>query len=212
METMRRMGVPVIIKHMYNAEDVANGYAIDGANQDPVYGQTFYNDAITNGVGFASVETSPTEWISPTGSLVVDQPTSPGMGYVNAPKYRGYGPGYLVYAILPDVAEDVWKLTVQGNLFRTQQARVQLPWYPLAGDNDLMIVCQLDPWENVVGTYERFQLKQVQPISMRGADRYGIREFSLPPAGGDRLWVGQYCEANRVRENDTTIYGVETNR
>jgi hypothetical protein len=211
METLRRMGTPVILKHLYNAEDVNNGFAITGGNQDPVYGQTFYNDAITSGTGFASLETKWDEWISPTGDLVV-QDTSPGAGYTQAPKYRGYGPGYLCYAILPDVPEDVWKLTVQGNLFRTQQARVQLPWYPLSGDNDLMIICEIDPWERVIATHERYQLKQVNPISMHGADRLGRREFSLPPAGGDRLWVGQYCEASRVPETDATIMGVPTDR
>jgi hypothetical protein len=205
------MGVPVIIKHMYNAEDVANGYAQVMENTDTIYNQTFYNDALTHGVGIASTGTSSFEWFDPTGNIVTGT-VSPGPGYTAAPMYRGYGPGYLCYAILPDVPEDVFKLTPQGTLLRIQSARVNLPWYPQAGDNDLLIIAEIDPWERVIATHERFQLKQVSPISIHGADRLGRREYSLPPAGGNRLWVGQVCEMSRVPETDSNIYTVEVDR
>src|SRR3954471_1508906 len=96
LTTMRRFGSPVIVKHMYNDEDVRSGDALESPNFSSVYGQTRHDDPLSHGVGFVGPELATDEWISPDGDLVVAT-SSPGTGYVPAPKYRGYGPGYLTY-------------------------------------------------------------------------------------------------------------------
>lgn len=209
METMRRMGTPVLLKHKFNIDDVSEEKAQISPRFDTVYGQGSHDDPISNGVGFVSVETSRGEWIDPaTGGIVItDNPTQT---LLPAPTYRGYGPGYLTYVILPDAPEDIYKTSEEGALIKIQQARVQLPWWPLMGDNDIMIVVELDESENVINSFERYELKQVQPISMRGRDRHGRREVEALSAG-NRHFVGQYCEATKVPETDV-IYKVEVDR
>src|SRR5665213_2155009 len=201
-QTMQRMGTPVLLKRMYTIEDVEDGVAIEAANFDTVYGSSTYStDYISYGVGFASVDTQDGEWIdTATGNLVINAAV-PGGGYVPAPKYRGYGPGFLTYAILPDRPEDAWKLTPQGALIRQQQAMAQLPWWPQMGDNDLLITCRLNPNGAIAQTYERYQLKMVTPITMRGADRHGNREFDVN-AGGNRYWINQQAELVKLPTND----------
>src|SRR4051812_35911766 len=92
LDTMRRFGTPVIVKHMYNDQDVQAGIAEKSPNFSSIYGQPRHDDPISHGVGFVSVEKSTNEWVSPRGQLVVSN-TSPGAGYTLAPRYRGYGPG-----------------------------------------------------------------------------------------------------------------------
>ena len=214
METMRRMGTPVLIKHMYNVDDVSTGEATRSPNYDTIYNQTRHDDPISYGVGYVSTETAHDEWIGPAteedGSELVISGNRPSEEWEPAPLYRGYGPGYLTYVILPDAPVDVFKLTDEGALIKTQQARIQLPWYPPVGDNDLLIVVELDAGEKIIETYERYQLKQVNPITMRGRDRWGRREVSFP-AAGNRFLVGQYCEANKIPETDP-LYLVECDR
>ena len=208
LESMRRMGTPVIIKHMFNAEDVEKGVAETSPNFSHAYGQVRHDDPISHGVGYVSVEKSNVEWVSPTGDLVV-APTSPGAGYTPAPRYRGFGPGYLTYIVEPDVAEDVFKLTDTGVLIQVQSQTVQAPWYPEMNDNDLCIRVTLDRYENVTDTQERFQLKMVNPITMRGLDRRGKREYTED--GGNRFVIEQDFEMTLVPPNDV-LYNVETDR
>lgn len=208
METMRRMGTPVLIKHMYNIDDVAKGVAVETSNYDTIYKASAHDDPLSYGVGYSSVETQEGEWIDEEGNLQIAAAAEP--GWEPAPKYRGYGPGYLTYVILPDAPEDIWKTTPEGALLHTQQQLIQLPWWPMCGDNDLLIVVELDAQERIINTYERYQLKLVHPISMRGLNRLGQREFNVN-AAGNRFWVGQQAEANKVLETDP-IYDVEADR
>lgn len=207
LDTMRRFGTPVILKHMYNAEDVENGIAEPSANFSSVYGQTRHNDPISHGIGYVSVERATNEWVTPTGTLYIGN--APPTGSVPAPKYRGYGPGFLIYAILPDVAEDVFKLTETGAMIRVQQAQVQMGWFPEANDNDLLIVCEIDKAENVIKTHERFLCKMTNPASMRGLDRYGRRESSED--FGNRFITDQSFEMTLIPPNDE-LYKVEVDR
>jgi hypothetical protein len=222
LETLRRFGTPVLIKHMYTIKDVEEGIAEPSVGQDSIYQQPIHDDELSYGVGYVSVEESPVgEWIKPAteteaAELVISEEPEP--EWIKAPLYRGYGPGYLTYVILPDVPEDVYKLTEEGSLIRTQQARLQLPWHPQVGDNDLLITVQIDGTEKIIETYERYLLKQVAPITMRGAaalsrDGRGRRERNTPNMtdGGNRFIVGQQCEASKVPETDP-IYEVETDR
>jgi hypothetical protein len=205
------MGTPVLIKRMYTSEDVANGVAAETENWDPVYNSAIYaTDYLSYGVGISSVETQDGEWFDTNTGDVVISATNPGSGYQAAPRYRGYGPGFLTYAILPDRPEDVWKLTEQGALQHVQQAMAQIPWWPQVGDNDLLITCSLNSNGTIAETYERYELHMVTPVTMRGHDRYGAREFAAN-ASGNRWWVGQQCEMNEIPKNDIR-YQVETDR
>lgn len=214
LETFRRMGTPVLLKHMYTIEDVEKEEAILSPEFDTTYRQPTHDDPFSYGVGYVSKETARGEWMSPydereTRELIITD--NPPKDFEPAPMYRGYGPGYLTYVILPDVPVDIFKLTEEGALIRTQQAKIQLPWWPIMKDNDLMITVELDASERIIDTFERYQLKQVNPITMRGHDRMGRRETHLIDAASNRRVVGQQCEANKVPETDP-IYGVETDR
>jgi hypothetical protein len=161
------------------------------------------------------------EWIKPAteieaAELIIQDEPEP--EWEAAPLYRGFGPGYLTYAILPDAPEDVYKHTEEGVLIRSQQAKLQLPWYPQVGDNDLLITCEIDSSEKILQTFERYYLKQVYPITMRGAaalqrDGLGHREQDTVnlTAGGNRHLVGQQSEAAKIPETDP-IYRVEADR
>lgn len=209
METMRRMGTPVLVKHMYNADDVDAGIAEPSPNFDSVYGQTRKNDPFSFGMGFVSVEKSDDEWVSPSGTLVTGTTISPGVGYVPAPKYRGFGPGYLTYVILPDVAEDVFKLNEVGALIKVQTATAQMGWYPEVNDNDLLVIVELDQNENITETRERYQLKMTNPVSVRGLDRKGRRGDT--EMWGNRFVLNQMFELSLLPTNHV-LYSVETDR
>lgn len=208
-ETMRRMGSPVLVKHMYNHQDVLDGIAEPSKNYDDVYGQTRNEDPLSHGVGFVSVEKSPNEWITPDGSAIVTASTRPSVRHQPAPKYRGFGPGYLIYMILPDVAEDVFKLTESGVLIKTQDATAQAPWYPEINDNDLIIAVTLSRGEVIQSTQERYQAKMSNPITMRGYDRRGRREGTED--GGNRFMINQQFEMTLVPQNNV-LYNVEVDR
>ncbi len=178
---------------------------------DDILGQTTHvTDFLSFGVGYVSVDTQPGEWYDPATNQVYASATIPNPTYKPAPKYRGYGPGFLTYAILPDRQEDVFKLTPQGAMVRQQTATVQLPWWPQVGDNDFLACVRLFNNGRIAQTYERYQLKMVTPITMRGYDRGGNREFEAN-AGGNRFWVGQQCELVKVPNNDI-LYQLETDR
>lgn len=211
MQAMIRMGTPVIIKHMYNAGDVRKGLAKKSPTWDDVYGQERHKDPFSHGVGYVSIEDSDNEWIHPvTGALVISE-TNPGAGYIKAPKYRGYGPGYLTFAILPDVAEDMFRLDESGALIRIQNARAKMGWYPQVNDNDILILAELDGREQVVDTHERYKLKQTTQVTHRGLNRRGRRYPNEPMDFGNQLAINQVFEMALVPENDV-VYNVEVDR
>lgn len=210
-ETLRALGSPVMVKHKYNADDVEKVVAVESPNRSTTFGQTRRNDPISHGVGFVSVEEQDDEWIGPDADEVVVSETSPGEGWVNAPRYRGYGPGYLLYLIEPDRAEDLFKLSEGGAIIRVQEAQALAPWYPEINDNDLIINVEFDRAGNVVATHERYEAKMVSPIAMRGYDRRGGREHQ--GVLGNRFVVGQNFEMAFVPKTQTEeIYQVEVDR
>lgn len=211
LEVMQRMGTPVLLKRVYTIEDVENGIAQESPTMDDTMGQSTYaTDEVSYGVGFCSIETQKGEWYDPATNKLYIGSVQPDPTYLPAPLYRGYGPGFLTYAILPDRPEDVWKLTPQGAMIRQQSATVQLPWWPQVGDNDILICVRLGNDGRIIQSYERYQLKMVTPITMRGMDRMGDREFEVN-AGGNRWWIGQQCEIVKVPTSDP-IYNVEIDR
>lgn len=200
LNALRKYGTPVVIKHMYNDDDVDNGIAEPSPNFNNIYKQTRNDDPLSFGVGYVSVEKSEDEWINPNDGSIVKSDVSPGLGFVPAPKYRGYGPGYLTYAFLPDVAEDMFKLTETGVFIKTQTAQAQIGWFPEVNDNDMLTIVQIDRTERVIATRERFILKMTNPISLRGTDRYGQVEYSED--FGNRFVTDQNFEMTRVPLND----------
>lgn len=209
LDLMRWMGTPVLIKHMFNDDDVQAGRAIASPNFSSVYKQTRKDDPISYGVGYVSVETSFNEWVSPDGELVVGPTSSPGAGFTPAPKYRGYGPSFLTYVVFPDAAEDVFKPSPTGVLIRIQRAQVQMGWYPEVNDNDLIVVAEIDSAENIVATHERYLARMTNPVSIRGYDQHGRREYSED--FGNRRIINQQFETDLLPSNHV-LYGVETDR
>src|SRR4051812_32487758 len=82
---MRRLGSPVVVKHMYTAQDVDDGIAEPSPGFDDVYGQTRNKDPLSYGMGFVSVQKSDNEWYNiETGKIVVAN-SSPGGLWAQAP-------------------------------------------------------------------------------------------------------------------------------
>lgn len=177
-EVMRRMGTPVIVKHMLNDRDHKGGLVEKSPNFIDPYGQVRNRDPLSHGVGFVSAEKSQNEWIDPQGSIVKAD-VSPGAEFVRAPRYRGFGPGYLTYIIEPDAAEDFFKHTPEGAFIKVQQAQALTPWWPEINDNDLLIHVELDRQGFVLSTAERYQAKMTNPVSIRGSREVrGRHEYS----------------------------------
>lgn len=177
-EVMRRMGTPVIIKHLYTPEDVVKGIAEPSPDYDDIYEQTRADDPLSFGAGFVSVEKSEDEWINTTNGRVVTSKTG---NFPKAPRYRGFGPGYLTYIIEPDVTEDWYKHTEEGVFERVRSARVQAPWWPEIHDGDLITEATMDQGGNLLSTGKRYEAKMTTPNSIRGLDRRGRQEFNSHP-------------------------------
>lgn len=208
MQTMRRMGTPVIIKHMWTAEDFENGIVERSPYMDDIYNQTRHDDPLSHGQGWVSIEKSPDEWYDSEGNIVVSV-DSPGSGFLPAPKYRGFGPGYLTYIILPDVAEDMFKLDPSGALIRIQTANAQMAWYPEVNDTDLITLVEIDRQQQVRITHERYQAKMTSPVSLRGYDRRGQRREDVD--FGNQYAVNQTFQLDLIPPNDV-LYNVEVDR
>lgn len=198
-EIMRRMGQPVIIKPMYTDDDVRLGRAEKSDNFNSVYGQVRNHDPLSHGVGFVSIERSENEWIDPASGAVVVSDTQPTENHDPAPKYRGFGPGHLTYVIEPDKAEDYYKESPTGVLIKVQEATAQTPWFPDIDDNDLFVNVTIDAQGRIVAGGERYQAKMVNPISIRGLDRRGRREYSGD--WGNRFVVEQQFEMALLPSN-----------
>ncbi len=215
------IGTPVLIKKMYTSEDIDKGIATKQATWDTIMGQAVYwGDELSHGVGICSIETQPGEWVgvedpdNPDLPIIIEADSNPYSWFVPAPKYRGYGPGFLTYAILPDRPEDQWKLSQLGALTRVQTATIQLPYYPEVGDNDLIIICSLNSQGHIIETHERYQLKNMAPITMHGIDRSGVRARHDGPltANNNRFVIGYAGETTKAANFDDVIYSVETDR
>lgn len=209
LETLRRMGTPVIIKHMFNDQDRKAGIAEKSPGMARAYGQTRHDDPLSYGTGFVSVERADNEWYNTTTGVIQIADESPGTGWAQAPLYRGFGQGHLTYIIEPDVAEDLFKLNEAGVMIEVQNATAQAPWYPEINDNDLIINVVVDNQFNILETQERYQAKMTNPITMRGLQRRGRREKT--ELGGNRFMINQAFEMTLIPKTDA-LYEVETDR
>lgn len=206
-ETMRRMGTPVLIKRMFTDRDNHLGVAEKSPNFNDVYGQTRNRDPLSFGTGYVSRLKSEDEYINSNGEIYRSEVNVP--NGTKAPKYRGYGPGYLTYIIEPDVAMDYYKHTPEGVLVRVQEATAQALWWPDINDNDLIIAVELDDQNKITDTFERYQAKMINPASVRGLDRRGRQEY-----GGDlgnRYVINQSFQMALLPKNHV-LYDVDVDR
>jgi hypothetical protein len=86
-----------------------------------------------------------------------------GTGYLG-----GYADGVLTYATIADAREDTFRLTDQGILLHDRSPQVSFPWTPIIGDDDLIITVELDDSGEILDTYDRYTLRQAQPVTVRG--------------------------------------------
>lgn len=204
MDLCRRMGQPVVFRHMYSLEDVTAGVAKQcPACFDSVYDQVRSDCIVCWGIGFVSVADNDADlWIDENGQI--QQTTSPNAGWVIAPQYGGYAVPFLTWLVEPDVAVDVFRINDQGVMTQIFDAQGTAPWYPTMGDNDLCINVTLDrDGFAIINTLDRFQLKQVQQVTIRG---FGRR--MSPGSNGQPYLVAQTFEMNKVPTNQGNVYNV----
>ena len=170
MDMCRRHGEPVVFMHQFNENDVEAGIAkVCPYDYDDDYGATRENCPVCFGVGFVSMEDDPNAWLDSNGNTVYG--SDPGTG-VHAPLYGGYGPRYLTWMVEPDAAVDVFRISDQGVMVQTQQAQGFAAWFPALGDNDLVVNVNLSrDGFTITDEEDRFQLKRVNPVTVRGFGR-----------------------------------------
>lgn len=210
-DALARLGTPVLVKHRYNDDDVAAGLAQRSPAFDDVYGATYAFDALSHGVGYCSIETSDDEWYESTTGAIVTAWEAPGASYLPAPRYRGYGPGFLIFIVEPDSALDFFQLTPTGALIKTQSATAIAPWFPDLNDNDLLINVRLDGLGNILEANERYELKMTNPVSVRGGDRRGRAKRELGADGGNRYVLNQ-AFSMALLPSDHPAAGTEVDR
>lgn len=197
------MGQPVILRHMYGLEDVAAGVAKQcPACFDPAYNQTRSDCVVCYGQGFVSVADNPDGlFIDQNGQI---QSTS-GPGWVPAPQYGGFSVPFLTWMVEPDIAVDVFRINDQGVMVQQYDAQGMAPWFPTVGDNDLCInVTLANDGFTILETLDRFQLKRVEQITVRG---FGKR--STPGSNGQPHLVAQSFQMNKVPSTNK-LYAVPT--
>ena len=184
MDFVRKMGQPVVLKHQWNNEDVRQELAKEcPACFDPAYKQTRNKCPVCFGIGFVSTEDDDlTNLYIEEGELVLQADQ---INEVRAPKYGGYGPGYITWLIEPDTPVDIFKINEQGVMVQTQSAQGVAPWFPELHDNDLAINVRLTDNLKIEDvnqydqnyynrTYDRYQLKLTNPITIRGFGKRAV--------------------------------------
>lgn len=212
MDFTRKLGQPVLLKHQWNNEDVRQGLAKQCPGCfDDAYKQTRNDCPVCFSVGFVSVEDDNITNLYIENGQLVDQVHQ--INELRAPKYGGYGPGYITWLIEPDTPVDIFKINEQGVMVQTQQAQGTAPWFPELHDNDLAVNVHLDKSlkiqvVNVFGDgtrnreYDRYQLKMTNPVTIRG---FGNR------AVDQNYQVQQTFEMAHIPK-DNILYGVPIDR
>lgn len=175
---LRRLGSPFLFKHKWTDEDVSLGLAQKSPAYNDIYETSLTSDNLSHGVGFVSQQLSSNEWYGPNGNIVVSS-TNPGYPYIQAPMYRGYGPGWLIWCIQTDTPTDYLKLDEGGVVIRVQEPQIICPYFPTMNDGDLLIAVEIDNGLNIISAYDRYELKQVRQVAVRGYDNNGRRETGI---------------------------------
>lgn len=209
MDLCRKMGQPVIVRHMYSLEDVDSGVAKQcPACFDATYGQTRNDCPVCHSFGFVSVEDMPLAYISyinEDGQVVSSPPSG---NYVTSPRYGGFGVPYLTWLMEPDVAVDVFRINEQGVMVQTYDAQGVAPWFPDLSDNDLCVNVALEAdGFTIAEELERFQLKLVQQVTIRGLGRRGAQRST----GSQPFQVAQSFQMSKAPTN-SVLYEVPLDR
>lgn len=192
MDMFRFHGQPAVHMHMWDLADYDAGLVkrCPGC-WDSMYGNVRNDCKVCFGTGYVSTENNTQgNFIDIRGRIVTGDPGT----HLVAPRYGGFGPRTLTWIIEPDRAQDVFKLTQQGALVKVQNADAYAPWFPLMGDNDLLINVNVDRGYNILGESLRLQLKMVTPQSLRG---WGRRQRSLRES---EYLIGQQFEVNQIQQ------------
>jgi hypothetical protein len=203
MDLCRKMGQPVVVRHMYEREDVEAGIAKQcPACYDNAYDQVRNDCPVCYGFGFVSTEDNPFPiWIDPAGLLVETETPDP--EWVRAPRYGGFALPYLTWLVEPDVAVDVFRINEQGVMVKTYDATGVAPWFPDLSDNDLCVNVTLQPdGFTIIDTFDRYQLKLVQQVTIRG---FGKR--SRYSSDGNPFKVAQTFQMSHSPDNQS-LYNV----
>ncbi len=198
MDMSRRMGQPTIVRHLWGIADVEAGKAKKcPACFDDVYEQSRGDCPVCYGFGFVSVEDNPLDlWIVPGDGVVVESDT-PGTDWVKAPRYGGFDKPYLTWLVEPDIAVDVFRLSQSGFLVKQFDATGYAPWTPTLGDNDLCVNVTLQSnGYTIIDTLDRFQLKQVEQVTIRGFGKLHHAQMN-----GQPFLVAQTFQMNKAPEN-----------
>jgi hypothetical protein len=177
LETCKRLGQPVIFRHMWNLKDEVAGKA----QRCPVCFDAAYeqvrNDCMACfGVGYVSTTAYAGHYYDKLGNFTTSNTTG-----LSAFKWGGFDKPYLTWLIEPDVAVDVFKINDQGVMVQTYDATGVAPWFPKLGDNDLCINVVLDRSANVIQSLgDRFQLKITQQVTMRGFGTMNAARLDQP--------------------------------
>lgn len=193
----KHLGAPVVWRHAYGLQDLDSGVAKRcPACYSTTYKQGRSDCPVCYGTALVSVEDNPeTFWIDSDG-LIIEAGSQPA-GTVRAPRFGGFAIPYLTWLVEPDVKVDTFRLNEQGALVQQYDAKAFAPWTPTMGDNDLLINVSLGlSGYDVVGTHDRFTLKQVAQVTSRGLGKRGV-----PKPLGQPFLVMQSFEMNKVAIN-----------
>lgn len=86
-----------------------------------------------------------------------------GTGYAG-----GFADGVMTYVTIADTQEDVIKPNQYGVLVHQRHPGMVAPWIPEMGDGDMIIIALFDQTLNITETGDRYLLREVTPVSMRG--------------------------------------------
>lgn len=178
LDMAMRLGQPIVWRHQFTNDDEDDGYTLQLAASKTVIevqtcpacynsyrGQVRSDCRICFGTGYTSVERRDDEWIDEDG-----EPTDEDLGADKlSPVWKGYGPSVLTWMVEPDAAVDQFRISDQGAIVQTQNAQGFAPWTPAMQDNDLVINVEVEQNGTFIqATKERYQLKLVNPQSIRG--------------------------------------------
>lgn len=163
-DMLRRYGQPVVYFKAWNLEDLANGLAVRcPACYDDTYGQSREDCEVCFNTTLVSAVDSADHYITEEGFLTTETTD------IVAPAFGGFREPVLTRITQPDAGTDIFRLNEQGVLVRTQDATAVAYWYPTMGDNDIVVDVTLGVDQStVIAAAARYQLKQVQPITIRG--------------------------------------------
>jgi hypothetical protein len=179
-DLLRRMGEPVVHLHAFTIDELDAGKVKRCPACIVDYNDQPRKDCpVCFGTGIVSLEINPNQWIDDDG-FPTNTPTDTPM-----PLYGGWGGPTLTRVVQPDVSTDEFRLTSEGVLTQVQQAQGYAFWEPEMFDGDLLINVSVAK-DNVTvnGVYDRFILRQVMPMTIRG---WGIREMNRRHIAGQRF-------------------------